>query len=134
MSERFGDSTRAVKAVDSEPVAAARSAVYRCRRRHFTLSAEEGTEPHVYGRYSNPSWTQLERALAQLEGATHALVFGSGMAAVTAVLRVLTVPGTVLVIPRRRVLPGQAVGAGKPCAVGGVGSGGGCGAAVCGSG
>lgn len=85
----------------------------------------------VCGRYSNPSWTQLERALAQLEGATAALVFGSGMAAVTAVLRVLTVPGTVLVIPADGYYQ---VRRWARESLGGVGSGGGCGAAVCGSG
>jgi cystathionine gamma-lyase len=99
MSERFGDSTRAVKAVDSEPVAGGPVGGVPVPASAFHLSAEEGIEPHVYGRYSNPTWTQLERALAQLEGATAALAFGSGMAAVTAALRVLTAPGTVLVIP-----------------------------------
>ena len=42
----------------------------------------------TYGRRSNPTWRQLESALAQLEGAASALTFGSGMAAITAVLRV----------------------------------------------
>ncbi len=65
----------------------------------FHLSAEEGSEAHVYGRYSNPAWTALESALARLEDATGALVFGSGMAAVTAALRVLVTPGAVLVVP-----------------------------------
>lgn len=99
MSERFGDSTRTVKAVDSDPVAGSPISGIPVPVSAYHLSADEGTEAHVYGRYSNPTWTQLERALAQLEGATAALVFGSGMAAVTAVLRVLSAPGTVLVIP-----------------------------------
>jgi cystathionine gamma-lyase len=41
----------------------------------------------------------LESALAELEGATNALVFSSGMAAISAALQALTEPGSVLVIP-----------------------------------
>ena len=99
MTERYGDSTRTVKAVDSEahpghPVAHSPVPVSA-----FHLSADEGSEAHVYGRYSNPVWTQLESAIAQLEEAAAALTFGSGMAAITAVLRVLAEPGAVLVVP-----------------------------------
>jgi cystathionine gamma-lyase len=53
----------------------------------------------TYGRSSNPTWRQLESALAELEGATSALSFGSGMAAITSVLRVLVKPGMTLVVP-----------------------------------
>ena len=52
-----------------------------------------------YGRYHNPTWRQLESALAELEGATAALTFGSGMAAITSVLRALTKPRSTLVVP-----------------------------------
>ena len=52
-----------------------------------------------YGRSSNPTWRQLESALAELEGAATALTFGSGMAAITSALRVLAKPGTKLVVP-----------------------------------
>jgi cystathionine gamma-lyase len=47
-----------------------------------------------YGRYGNPTWTYLEDAIGGLEGGD-ALVFGSGMAAVTAVA--MTSPGPILV-------------------------------------
>jgi cystathionine gamma-lyase len=53
----------------------------------------------TYGRSSNPTWRRLEAALAELEGASTALVFGSGMAAITSALRVLTGPGKRLVVP-----------------------------------
>jgi len=99
MSERYGDSTRTVKAADSEATPGRPVAHVPVPASAFHLSAEEGSEAHVYGRYSNPTWTHLESALAQLEEATAALVFGSGMAAVTAALRVLVKPGSVLVIP-----------------------------------
>ena len=99
MSERYGDSTRAVRAVDSEAIAGRPVAHPPVPASAFHLSADEGSEAHVYGRYSNPVWTQLEFALAALEGAGTALTFGSGMAAVTAALRVLARPGAVLVVP-----------------------------------
>lgn len=94
----YGDSTRTVKAVDSEAVPGQPVVAGPVPASTFHLSAEGG-ETDVYGRYSNPSWRQLESALATLEGASEALVFGSGMAAVTAALRVLTRPGSVLVVP-----------------------------------
>jgi cystathionine gamma-lyase len=65
----------------------------------FHLSDDEGSEANIYGRGSNPTWRQLESALAQLEGAAAALSFGSGMAAITAALRVTAKPGSVLVVP-----------------------------------
>jgi len=99
VSERFGDSTRTVNAVDSDAVAGRPVAGVPVPASAFHLAEDEGSEDHVYGRYSNPTWTHLESALAALEGAGAALVFGSGMAAVTAALRALVRPGTRLVIP-----------------------------------
>ena len=99
MTERYGDSTRAVKAVDSEAIPGTPVAHVPVPAAAFHLASEEGSEAHVYGRYSNPVWVHLESALAQLEDAGAALCFGSGMAAVTAALRVVTRPGAVLVVP-----------------------------------
>lgn len=99
MIERFGDSTRAVKAADSEAVSGQPVAAIPVPAATFHLSAQEDGEPHIYGRYSNPTWAHLESALAQLEGASSALAFGSGMAAITSALRVLVRPGSVLVVP-----------------------------------
>jgi len=65
----------------------------------YHLSPDETGEAHFYGRNSNPTWTRLESALAQLEGAASALTFASGMAAITAALRVTAKPGSVLVVP-----------------------------------
>lgn len=36
-----------------------------------------------YGRYDNPGWIRVERQLADLEGAEQALIFPSGMSAIT---------------------------------------------------
>lgn len=95
----YGDSTRTVKAADTEAIPGQPVAHVPVPASAFHLSADEGSEPHVYGRYSSPAWTHLQSALAQLEEATTALVFGSGMAAVTAALRVLSRPGSVLLVP-----------------------------------
>jgi cystathionine gamma-lyase len=95
----YGDSTRSVKAVSSEAVPGQPVAPIPVPASTFHLSVEESGDHDVYGRNSNPTWRQLEAALAQLEGASAALVFGSGMAAITAALRVLATPGSVLVVP-----------------------------------
>lgn len=99
MTGRYGDSTRSVKCVDSEPIAGQPVAAIPIPASTFHLSADESGEAHIYGRYSNPVWSQLEAAIASLEESTTAVSFGSGMAAVTAALRVLVRPGSVLVVP-----------------------------------
>jgi cystathionine gamma-synthase len=52
----------------------------------------------LYARMSNPTRTQLESALAALEGGTSAIAFSSGMAATNAVLQVLS-PGDHVIAP-----------------------------------
>jgi len=99
MDGQYGDSTRSVKAVGSDAVPGSPVAPPPVPASTYHLSPDE-TEPlDSYGRNSNPTWRQLESALAQLEGAATALTFASGMAAITSVLRVLAKPGTKLVIP-----------------------------------
>jgi cystathionine gamma-lyase len=58
----------------------------------YAFSGEVGTSPYTYGRYHNPTWTNFERALAELEGGP-AVAFASGMAAVTSVFAVTLKPG-----------------------------------------
>ncbi|WP_026256230.1 cystathionine gamma-lyase [Mycobacterium sp. 155] len=99
MEGTYGDSTRSVKAVGSESIPGVPVAPMPIPASTYHLSPDE-TEPlDSYGRSSNPSWRQLEAALAELEGASAALTFGSGMAAITSVLRVLTKPGSTLLVP-----------------------------------
>ncbi|MHB8323600.1 MAG: trans-sulfuration enzyme family protein [Candidatus Dormibacteria bacterium] len=50
----------------------------------------------VYGREDNPTWALLERAVADLEDATGAVSFGSGMAGVAAVLELVPSGGRVV--------------------------------------
>ena len=52
----------------------------------------------TYGRFHNPTWSAYEQALGELEGG-EALVFSSGMAAVTAVLACTLKPGDAVVLP-----------------------------------
>lgn len=99
MSPEYGDSTRSVTAsgapaVPGEPVTPppVPAAAYH-------LSSDEAAPLDSYGRASNPTWRHLESALADLEGATAAVTFGSGMAAITSALRVLVRPSTTLVVP-----------------------------------
>lgn len=99
MTARYGDSTRAVKAVSSQPIPGDPIGPGPVPASAFHLSPDEGTERDTYGRGSNPTWRQLESALAQLEQAGGALTFSSGMAAITTALRVTTRPGSVLVVP-----------------------------------
>ena len=99
MDGKYGDSTRSVKAVGSEAVPGMPVAPPPVPASTYHLSPDETESMDSYGRSSNPTWRQLESALAELEGAATALTFGSGMAAITSALRVLAKPGTKLVVP-----------------------------------
>lgn len=57
----------------------------------YGFRGEVGTSPYTYGRYHNPTWTNFENALGDLEGG-RTVVFSSGLAAVTAVLAVALQP------------------------------------------
>src|SRR5258708_36047059 len=99
MDGKYGDSTRSVKAVGSEAVPGTPVTSSPVPASTYHLSPDE-TEPlDSYGRTSNPTWRQLESALAELEGAATAVTFGSGMAGITSALQVVVKPGTKLVGP-----------------------------------
>ena len=49
----------------------------------YRAAGDPATSPYTYGRYHNPTWTEFERALGELEDGS-ALSFASGMAAVAA--------------------------------------------------
>jgi cystathionine gamma-synthase len=61
----------------------------------FMHAKEEGNQPlrDEYGRYSNPTQSSAEAKLAALEGGEEALLFGSGMAAITTTLLTLLSAG-----------------------------------------
>jgi cystathionine gamma-lyase len=64
----------------------------------FHLQGEIDSTPFGYTRNANPTWAHLERALGELEGG-EAVVFASGMAAVSAIVLAALRPGDVLVAP-----------------------------------
>jgi cystathionine gamma-lyase len=64
----------------------------------YYSSGDPSTSPYTYGRYHNPTWTQYEIALSELEGGM-AISFASGMAAVAAVFGTTLRTGDVLVMP-----------------------------------
>src|SRR5918996_1808336 len=64
----------------------------------YHLRGPKDASPYGYGRDANPTWTALERALGELEGG-EAVVFASGMAAISAVLDVVLDAGDKLVGP-----------------------------------
>jgi cystathionine gamma-lyase len=99
MSGLYGDSTRTVKAVGPEAVPGAPLAQPPVLAAAYHIPPSEDDSLDSYGRYHNPTWRQLESALAELEGATAALTFGSGMAAITSVLRALAKPRSTVVVP-----------------------------------
>lgn len=54
--------------------------------------------PHVYGRMSNPVWSEVEQALGLLEDA-ETILFPSGMAAIAAVFQALLKAGDRILLP-----------------------------------
>lgn len=99
MSGGYGDSTRSVNIVGAHAVPGDPIGPTPVPASAYHLTSDESAELDTYGRVSNPTWRQLESALADLEGASRALVFASGMGAITSVLRVLARPGATLVVP-----------------------------------
>ncbi|PKV86780.1 cystathionine gamma-lyase [Streptomyces sp. TLI_146] len=96
-----GDGTRAVRAGLPDPVAYEPSLPGPVFAAHFHLPGE-AAGPYTYGRDTNPTWTHLERALAELESPdapAEAVVFASGMAAVSAVLLSHARVGDAVVLP-----------------------------------
>lgn len=64
----------------------------------YKAAGEPASSPFTYGRFHNPTWTDFENALSDLEQ-TQTVVFASGMAAVASVFGTVLSPGDVLVMP-----------------------------------
>jgi methionine-gamma-lyase len=65
------------------------------------------TGSSIYARFHNPTVARYEAALAQLEGAASSVAFGSGMAALTAVLLAAREPGKNHVVAVRPLYGGS---------------------------
>lgn len=70
---------------------------------HYHLPGDLDGAPYTYGRDGNPTWTALERAVAELEAPgddrAEAVTFASGMGAISAVLFSQLRPGDAVVLP-----------------------------------
>jgi cystathionine gamma-lyase len=97
MTER-GSSTRAIHAGLPEPVQGEPILPGPVLAAPYHLRGPADAAPYGYGRDENPTWTHLERAIGELDGG-EAVVFSSGMAAVSAVVLPRLRPGDVLVAP-----------------------------------
>ncbi|HTH53289.1 MAG TPA: cystathionine gamma-lyase [Edaphobacter sp.] len=69
----------------------------------YHAPGDPSSNPYTYARSHNPTWTHLEKAIAQMESVegyrASALVFASGMAATAAVFGAILRPGDVVVLP-----------------------------------
>lgn len=97
-----GDGTRAVRAGLPEPVKYEPTLPGPVFAAHFHLPGEP-TGPYTYARDENPTWTHLERAIAELEAPgrddVETLVFASGMAAISSVIFSQLRAGDTAVLP-----------------------------------
>ncbi len=85
------------KAFDSITQPIAQTATYTFESTAEIIALTDGThargDREEYGRYGNPTCRALEERLAALEGAEDAIVFSSGMAAVTTTILALVKSG-----------------------------------------
>jgi cystathionine gamma-lyase len=64
----------------------------------YHMDAVDPRRTDFYGRESNPTWRALEAAIGGLDGG-HCVLFPSGMAAISTLLRVVLRPGEAVVLP-----------------------------------
>ena len=94
--DRWAPATRAVHAGLPEAVAGEPFLPGPVFAAPFHLPGDPEGAEYSYGRIGNPTWTNYEAALGELEGG-EAVAFASGMAAVTAVLYALGEGGPTVV-------------------------------------
>lgn len=99
-SVHTGDERR--KAYDSVPMSVVHTSTYSFADTAEIVAHTEGRHPESergeYGRYGNPTVRAVERRLAALEGTEDAVLFSSGMAAVTTSILALTKGGAHIVL------------------------------------
>jgi cystathionine gamma-synthase len=111
MSEKQIRSTDAVhagdaktKAYDAVPTPIVQSSTYTYADSAEIVAHTSGTHPREdreeYGRYGNPTCRAVEKRLAALEGTEDAVLFGSGMAALTTTVLALVKAGQHVVLFR----------------------------------
>ncbi|WP_165984617.1 cystathionine gamma-lyase [Streptomyces sp. YIM 98790] len=98
----LGEGTRAVRAGVPEARLYAAPLPGPVFASHFHLPGDPAGAEFAYGRDANPTWRALEQAVAELESPdvpASALVFASGMGAISAVLLGLLRSGDTAVLP-----------------------------------
>ena len=77
----------------------------------FHAPGDPADTPYTYARSHNPTWTELERAIARMESGpgyrASALLFASGMAAITAVFGSVLRPGDTIVLQSNAYYTGR---------------------------
>jgi cystathionine gamma-lyase len=94
----WGGSTRAIHAGLPEPVPGEPLLPGPVLAAPYHLTGPPAEAAYGYGRDANPTWSHLEAGLGALEGG-EAVAFGSGMAAMAAVVLGRLRPGQAVVIP-----------------------------------
>jgi len=97
----YGDGTRAVHAGETDPVIGTpllAGPVFAAPYHLAGADPVDGAAPIHYGRADNPTYRRFEAAVGELEGG-EAVVFASGMAAVSAVLFAVLRAGNTVVLP-----------------------------------
>lgn len=97
-----GDSRKKAFSALAEPIVQTATYTFADTDEIVAFKSGEHAEPHreEYGRYGNPSCRAVEVRLAALEGTEDALLFGSGMAAMTTVMVALLKQGDHVVLFR----------------------------------
>jgi len=83
-----GPSTTAVHGVAEPHNGAVGTPIYQSSTFLYPELADGSKAPYIYSRYENPTNEAVEGTLAKLEGAKHALLYASGLAAVQGILQV----------------------------------------------
>ncbi|HEY1486043.1 MAG TPA: cystathionine gamma-lyase [Micromonosporaceae bacterium] len=111
----YGDSTRSVRAGLPPAVPGASFLPPPVLAAPYHLDPDLGPQSGLdgYGRTDNASWRHLETAIAALEGAPAAVVFSSGMAAISSILFTQLRPGDTVVLPSDGYYKTRAVAAAR---------------------
>jgi len=96
----YGDSTRSLRAGRAERTPGQPYAPGPVLAAPYEVDPA-GPRPGLdsYGRTDNPSWRDLEAAIAELEGSAGCVVFSSGMAAISALLFATLGAGDTVLLP-----------------------------------
>jgi cystathionine gamma-synthase len=90
------------RAFDAVPEAVAMTSTYTFEDSAEIVAFTNGTHPRAdreeYGRYGNPTSRSVEERMAALEGTEDAVLFSSGMAAITTAILALTKSGDHVVL------------------------------------